>query len=73
MIDNVPWQLDPLTGDHWMVTDTDMSEAEVEGQVQHEEREGAEGGVRREDDPVTVARELVRAEVRARTNSFDVH
>ena len=84
MVDGITWEVDPQTGNHWpAVTDTDMSEVEVEEEVQQEaermeeevqreEAERTEEEVGQEDDPLAAARELLRAEVRARTGSFHV-
>jgi len=50
----VVWQLNPQTGQLWpVVSDTEMSEVEVEGAV---------GGVG--DNSLSAARRLIRAEVR---------
>ena len=72
MVDGVAWHVDLESGNHWPVnSDLEMSEAEVEQEVQQgrgaEDAEGvgrAEEGVGQEDDPLAEARELVRAEVR---------
>ena len=84
MVDGITWEVDPQTGSHWpVVSDMDMSEVEVEEEVQREaermeeevqreEAERTEEEVGQEDDPLAAARELLRAEVRARTGSFHV-
>jgi hypothetical protein len=72
MVDGVAWHVDLESGNHWPVdSDLEMSEAEVEQEVQQgrgaedaEEAGRAEEGVGQEDDTLTEARELVRAEVR---------
>ena len=56
MIGETTWQVNPRTGEAWKVShDTEMSEAEVEGQV------GEVGEV--VGDQLSAARELLRAEV----------
>ena len=81
MVGEVPWQVDPRTGEHWpMVSDMETSEEEVEGAVRGEEvgepMRGVEieepiGGVEVDVDPLSAARDLIRVEVR-RTCSFHV-
>ena len=80
MVEDVPWQVDLRTGEHWpVVSDVEMLEEEVEGAVRGEEVEEPMRGVETDEqiggvevDPLSAARELIRVEV-CRTCPFRVH